>query len=73
MIDAYEAYKRGYEAGYMWGRVDELNGADYDTRTPGERFKEAGAGEEEDVDGQSGSETLGRKCTLYGDRGEAAR
>lgn len=42
MIDAYEAYKRGYEAGYMWGRIDELNGAEYDTRTPGERFKEAG-------------------------------
>lgn len=41
-MNVLEAYKRGYEAGYMWGRVDELNGADYDTRTPGERFKEAG-------------------------------
>lgn len=72
MIDAYEAYKRGYEAGYMWGRVDELNGAEYDTRTPGERFKEAGA-EEVGADGKSGSETLGRKRPLDGDCCETAR
>lgn len=34
-----EAYRRGYEAGYMYGRIDEMKRKPYDSRTPGQRFK----------------------------------
>ncbi|WP_342439312.1 hypothetical protein NSS79_10575 [Paenibacillus sp. FSL L8-0436] len=29
-----EAYRAGYAAGYMYGRIDAINGAAYDDRTP---------------------------------------
>ena len=33
-----DAYRAGYEAGYFYGRLDEMKGASYDARTPGVRF-----------------------------------
>lgn len=33
MLDAQE-YRKAFEAGYMYGRIDAIQGADYDDRTP---------------------------------------
>lgn len=33
-------YRAGYEAGYMWGRIDALKDAPYDDRTPLQKRKE---------------------------------
>ncbi|CAM2952888.1 hypothetical protein PASE110613_09240 [Paenibacillus sediminis] len=37
MTNAQEEYRRGFEAGYMYGRIDELQGREYDDRTPAGR------------------------------------
>jgi hypothetical protein len=29
-----EEYRAGYEAGYMYGRIDAINAVPYDDRTP---------------------------------------
>lgn len=35
-----ESYRAGYEAGYYYGRLAEMNGEGYDSRTPLERSRE---------------------------------
>lgn len=41
MINAQEEWRRGYAAGYMYGRIDGEAGAPYDARTPLEKKKSA--------------------------------
>lgn len=36
-LSAYEAYRAGYHAGYLRGRISVVNGEEYDERTPLER------------------------------------
>ncbi|NOU98464.1 hypothetical protein [Paenibacillus planticolens] len=36
-LSAYDAYRAGYYAGYFRGRLAQMNGEDYDARTPVER------------------------------------
>lgn len=37
-VDAYDAYRKGYEAGYYYGRLDEMRRKEYNDKTPAERF-----------------------------------
>lgn len=39
---SHEDFRKGYEAGYMYGYNDGVTGADADYRTPTQRFDENG-------------------------------
>ncbi|MNW51847.1 hypothetical protein D3C74_293430 [compost metagenome] len=38
-MNAYEEWRKGFEAGYFYGRIDAVNGREYDGRTPKERYE----------------------------------
>lgn len=35
-----EAYRKGFETGYFYGRIDEMNDAPYDDRIVSERYSD---------------------------------
>lgn len=38
-MNAHEEWRKGFEAGYFYGRIDAVNGREYDGRTPKERYE----------------------------------
>ncbi|RCX22927.1 hypothetical protein DFP94_101516 [Fontibacillus phaseoli] len=48
-MNIYDEWRKGFEAGYYYGRLDEMKGAAYDSRTPGEKHRAKQA--EEGADG----------------------
>lgn len=45
-LNIAEEWRKGYEAGYVNGRIDALEGREYDDRTPLQKRKDSGEYEE---------------------------
>ncbi|WP_427050399.1 hypothetical protein [Paenibacillus sp. TC-CSREp1] len=45
-----EEWRKGYEAGYVSGRIDALDGREYDDRTPLQKRKDSGEVDADDCE-----------------------
>lgn len=46
-------YRAAFEAGYFYGRIDAINGAEYDDRTPLAKREETEGDTDVDADGRT--------------------